>query len=633
MKRELKSVWYWISVAIGIAFPLIACLYIFNVKLFGILLPLNSYLYILLGFGLFQSFIAYASARHHNRYVFALDVVLAVASAALCFYFAANGRRITAEAWMMMPPNQGVVWACIALSCLVLECLRRVGGLALFIICAVFVFFPMFAGDMPSLLIGNSFSFDEAFTMHVLDSQSLVGLPMSVTGTLLIGYIIFGVVLNKTGGGQFFLDGASAVMGRYRGGAGKVAVMASSLFGSMSGSSISNVITTGSVTIPAMKRSGFKPHEAGAIEACASTGGMLMPPVMGAVAFLMAQFLSVSYFTVVTAAVVPSVMFYTGLFIVLDARAARAGLKGLPADELPGLKKTLIGGWPFIAGLSLLVYFLWLRMDSEAPFYVILFLLAVTAILRFNKMSLKDFTDMASETAVSVAELIATIAAVGFIIGAMSMTGIGTALSGELVSLAGNNPYLLLIMGAIASFLLGMGLSASACYIFLAVVLAPGLTAFGFNQIAVHLFILYWAIVSNITPPVALACFPAARLAGTSYFKVGFSAVAFGFVIYFVPFAFVMNPALVLEGAPAEIAISLVLTFAALAITAFGLGRRAPVYGNLPLMTSAVFAALGGLAMLMTNHLISLVLIVSALLIGAATQLLVNSGKAGLASR
>ena len=517
MKRDLSPFWYWTSVIIGIAFPVIAVTYIFNFRPFGITMPENSYLYLLLGLGLFQSYISYApgkaaAAPDAPRGFLALDVLLAVASLALCLYFAVHGRRITAEAWMMMPPSEMVVWTCVALTALVLECLRRVAGLALFILCALFVIFPLVAGDLPSFLMGNTFSLREAFTMHVLDSQSLVGLPMAVTGTLLIGYIIFGVVLNNTGGGQFFLDGASAALGRYRGGAGKVAVVASSLFGSMSGSSISNVITTGSVTIPAMKKSGFKPHEAGAIEACASTGGMLMPPVMGAVAFLMAQFLNVSYFTVVVAAIVPSLMLYFGLFLVLDARAGRAGLKGLPADQRPKLARTMRQGWPFVVALGLLVYYLWQRMEAQAPFFVIVVLLGIVLIVR-RSMSLRDLADLARDVSVSVSELIATIAAVGFIIGAMAMTGVGTALSGELVGLAGGNPYLLLIFGALASFILGMGLSASACYIFLAVVLAPGLTNFGFNQVAVHLFILYWAIVSNITPPVALACFPAARLA------------------------------------------------------------------------------------------------------------------------
>ena len=621
MKRELKSGWYWISVTVGVVFPAIAVLYIFNLRFLGVVLPENSYLYILLGLGLFQSFISYKPTKAAGAAWFPLDLLLALAAAGLCFYFAFNGRRITAEAWMMLPPNDAVVWACFALTVLLLECLRRVAGMALFILCTAFVFFPLIAGEMPSFLLGNSFSLSEAFTMHVLDSQSLVGLPMQVTGTLLIGYIIFGVVLSNTGGGQFFLDGASAALGRYRGGAGKVAVLASSLFGSMSGSSISNVITTGSVTIPAMKKSGFKAHEAGAIEACASTGGMLMPPVMGAVAFLMAQFLNVSYFTVMVAAVVPSAMLYTGLLLVLDARAGRAGLKGVPADQRPRLKQTLSKGWPFLLALALLVYFLWQRVEAQAPFYVIAFILLIMVLVR-RSMSWRDLTDLARDISISVSELIATIAAVGFIIGAMSMTGVGTALSGELVGLAGGDPYLLLIFGALASFVLGMGLSASACYIFLAVVLAPGLVSFGFNQVAVHLFILYWAIVSNITPPVALACFPAARLAEASYFKVGFHAVGFGFVIYFIPFAFVLNPALILDGTVTEIVMSLVLVFAAIAVAAFGIGRRAPVLGNLSLPASVVFTLTGGVAMLTVDHLLQVAMLVLGIAIGGGLQLM-----------
>lgn len=581
MKRALSPFWHHAAVANGIGFLLISVYYIFNLDFLGFLLPENSYVYILLGLGLWQVFVLYPVVAKYPKLSFPFDIGLALASLAICLYFARHGRNITAGGWMLMPPNDMVVLFSGILCVLVLEALRRVAGLALFILCTLFVVFPIFADRMPSFLLGNSFSPVETLTMHALDSQSLVGIPMTVTGTLLMGYIVFGVVLKRTGGGQFFLDIASALMGRYRGGAGKIAVVASSLFGSMSGSSVSNVITTGSVTIPAMKRTGFAPYMAGAVEACASTGGMVMPPVMGAVAFLMAQFLGISYFTVVVAAIVPSLLFYFGLLITLDSRAARMGIAGLPREELPRKRDVLRRGWPYVGTLLVLIYMLYLQLEAAAPFWAILFLLVT--VIGFGKQGLTagGIAGLFEDVSVSVSELIATLGAVGFIIGAMSFTGVGTALSGELIALAGNNAYLLLMMGAFASFVLGMGLTTSACYIFLAVVLAPGVVSQGFNEIAVHLFILYWAIASNITPPVALACFPAARIAETSYFRVGFAAVGFGFTTYIVPFAFVLNPSLILVGEPATVAIHVLFAFVGVAMAAFGIGRYAPFVGKL----------------------------------------------------
>lgn len=579
MRRNLGPFWQVVSAIIGIALFGLALNYIFNLGLLGRTMQENSYLYMLMALASLQVFILYAPFERFRSRVAWFDVLIGLTGLAGFIYFAWYGLEITAEGWMLMPPNEGVVWLSVALCLIVLEGLRRVAGLAIFILCTLFVFFPIIADRMPDLLYGNPFTFRETMTMHILDSQSLVGIPMRVTGTLLIGFIIFGVVLSRTGGGAFFLDAASALLGRYRGGAGKIAVVASALFGSMSGSSVSNVITTGSVTIPAMKASGFRPHVAGAVEACASTGGMLMPPVMGAVAFLMAQFLNIPYFDVVLAAILPSLLYYIGLLILLDVYAVRHNIQGVAAERIPNVHRVLREGWPFVGSLAVLVYFLYLRLEAYAPFWAMLFILVSVFLLR--RLSLRDIGRLLPDIAGAVSELVVTLGAVGFIIGALSMTGVGAALSGEMIKLAGGNPYLLLLMGAAASFILGMGLTASACYIFLAVVLVPGLVQQGFNEIAVHLFILYWAIISNITPPVALACFPAARIADTSYFRVGFTAVMLGFVCYIVPFAFVLNPALVFQSGGWLMLPYALFAIAGTILAAFGIGRYLPFFGPL----------------------------------------------------
>lgn len=591
MKRELAPVWRHVSSIVGLAIAGLSVNYIFNLGLFGVTMQENSYLYLLLALSLFQVFLFYPLTPSLRQATMLPDLVLGVVGFAGCAYFAWYGLTITAEGWMLMPPNQFVVGLSILLCLLILEALRRVAGWSITIVCTVFLLFPVVADRMPEILYGNQFSFSDAMTMHILDSQGLVGIPLRVTGTLLIGFIIFGVVLSQTGGAKFFLDTAGAIMGRQRGGAGKIAVIASALFGSMSGSSISNVITTGAVTIPAMKQTGFRPSIAGAIEACASTGGIIMPPVMGAVAFLMAQFLNISYFDVVVAALVPSILYYVGLVVLLDIYAARYGIEGVPSDKIASARTILSEGWPFVGALACLIYFLYLRLEAMAPFAAFSFILIVLLLLR--RIGVKDLWSLLAELSASVSELIVTLGAVGFIIGAMSMTGVGTALSGELVQLAGNNPYILLLMGAITCFILGMGLTASACYIFLAVILAPALVAQGFNEIAVHLFILYWAIVSNITPPVALACFPAARIAGASYFEVCFMAVMFGFAFYIVPFAFVWNPALVLQTGGILQVPYLIAALAGVVIAAYGIGRYIPRIGPITPLVSVVVVTCG----------------------------------------
>lgn len=616
MTRELGPFWRLVSTLIGLSLVGLAINYIFNIGLFGKTMQENSYLYMLLALSILQVYVLYSPfPSKASDHVPIYDIALGLIGFCGCTYFAWYGLEITAEGWMMLPPNEAVTWLSVALCLVILEGLRRVAGLAIFILCSLFVVFPMIADKMPDVLYGNPFTFQEAMTMHVLDSQSLVGIPMRVSGTLLIGFIIFGVILNRTGGGKFFLDTASALMGRFRGGAGKIAVVASALFGSMSGSSVSNVITTGSITIPAMKQSGFRPHIAGAIESCASTGGMLMPPIMGAVAFLMAQFLNIAYFDVIVAALLPSLLYYVGLIVLLDVYAVRYGIKGMSAIDIPKAANILREGWPYIGTFVILLYFLYLRLEAFAPFWAILFMLATVILLK--RYSLKDLWGLAYSISGPVSELMVTLGAVGFIIGSMSMTGVGAALSGEMIKLAGNDPYLLLLMGAAASFILGMGMTTSACYIFLAVVLAPGLVQQGFNEIAIHLFILYWAIISNITPPVALACFPAAKIAGASYFRIGFAAVAFGFASYIVPFAFVFNPALVLQSGGWLMLPYAVFAVLGVVLAAFGIGRYLPFIGPVRRPVAAIlvisgvsvlaaedfvikFLVLGGLGLLVT---------------------------------
>jgi TRAP transporter 4TM/12TM fusion protein len=361
--------------------------------------------------------------------------------------------------------------------------------------------------------------------------------------------VMFGAVLQYTGAAPFFNNLAFALFGSVRGGPAKVAIFASGLMGSVSGSVVSNVLTTGVVTIPAMKRTGFEPAYAGGVEACASTGGVLMPPVMGATAFVMASFLGVPYAQIALAALVPSLLFYFGLFVQIDGYAARRGLKGLPRAELPSIRETIAAGWQYVFVLALLVWMLLvLQQEAIAPFYATALLLVINQFSSSHRLNWKKLGLLFEGICGALGELSALLAGVGLIIGSLSVTGLAGTLANDLVYLAGNNIYVLLVMGAITSFIFGMGMTITACYIFLAIVLAPPLVAAGFDPVAVHLFMLYWGMVSFITPPVALAAFVAAGIAKARPMDVGLRAVRLGSTMYFVPFFFVLNPALILRG-------------------------------------------------------------------------------------
>jgi TRAP transporter 4TM/12TM fusion protein len=365
---------------------------------------------------------------------------------------------------------------------------------------------------------------------------------------------------------------SAAMMGNSRGGPAKVAVVSSGLMGSLSGSVISNILTTGTITIPAMKRTGYSPHYAASIEACASTGGTLMPPVMGAVAFIMASFLGVPYSDVVVAAFLPAVLFYLALLFQVDNYAARKGLRGMSADEIPQLWQVLKEGWPYLLSLGMLIYMLlFMRLESYAPYYATAVLLVISLIKKQNRLSFKSILDLLKELSVSVANLVAILAGIGLVVGGLSYTGVAGAFSRELLLYADGSIPLMLIAGAVTSFILGMGMTVSACYIFLSILLAPALVESGLNPLASHLFILYWGMLSYITPPVALAAITAAGVAGASAWKTGLYSMRMGSVLFILPFMFVLNPALILQGELITILLSSVTAIIAMWILASAL--------------------------------------------------------------
>ncbi|MFC4258165.1 TRAP transporter permease [Marinobacter lacisalsi] len=569
--RRPGGFWPWVPRLATVALTLFAIDYLFNLQLINVVTQVESqFFYTVVALMLPLVFVLWPFNRHsaRNRVPW-YDILLFLASIGICGFFVINAEQILDRGWEYAAPQYAVVMSFLFWAT-VLEAIRRAGGLPIAIIVGLASLYPIFADVMPGPIQGFPSSPSQTAIYMAMSREGVMGIPLQAFANLVIGFLLFGVALQRTGGGKFFINLAFALLGHVRGGPAKVAVFSSGLMGSMSGSVITNVMTTGVMSIPAMRRVGFGRSYAAGVEACASTGGVLMPPVMGATAFIMAAFLNIPYGTIALAAVVPSVLYFLGLFIQIDAYAARHDLKGLPVDELPSLKTTLKEGWYFIFVFVLLIWLLFfLRQEATAPFYATALLLVINQVLPYQRWGWQDVKDFFFDAGKLFAELIAILAGVGLLVGALSVTGLSGTIANDLIYLAGGNTLVLLMMGAVTSFILGIGMTVTAAYIFLAVALAPALiNGGGMDPLAVHLFILYWGMLSFITPPVALGAFAAATVAGARAMETGFQAMRLGSVIYFIPFLFVLNPALIFQGVWNEVLVVILQALAGVVLIA-----------------------------------------------------------------
>ena len=566
--RDLGPIWMTIVVAASTLSVLASIYFIFNVhlmidvKIFG---EETEYYYFMLAMLLPLVFLLYPPWRSVGPMdrVPWYDILLSLVVFAVSIVFAAHGEENLLEGWEYAAP-EWAVYASYFMWLMVLEATRRAGGMPIFVICLIVSLYPALAEHAPGFLEGQSESLEVTASFHMFGTESVMGIPMRAFASLVVGFLIFGVALQFTGGGAFFLNLAFALLGRFRGGPAKVAIFSSGLMGSMSGSVITNVLTTGALSIPAMKRVGFRPAYAGGVEACASTGGVLMPPVMGATAFIMATFLEISYAVILVAAIIPSLLYYFSLFMQIDAYSARFGLEGLPKAEMPKARQVMRDGWHFIFVLALLIVMLLvMQQEAQAPYYAAALLIVINQVRAHDRWDLERCKQFLIGIAKLFTELAGILAGVGLIIGALMLTGKVGNLSLELVTLAGDSIFVLLVMGAITSFILGMGMTVTAAYLFLAIALAPALTASGrLDLLAVHLYMMYWGMISFITPPVALGAFAAATVARANPITTGFEAMRLGAIIYFVPFFFVLNPALIGHGTTVEVITVCGLAFA-----------------------------------------------------------------------
>lgn len=455
---------------------------------------------------------------------------------------------------------------------LVLEATRRLVGWSLVTLAGVFILYTKFAYLLPGLLYAKGSSWERIAAYLYLDASSLLGLPLSVAASIVIAFILFGQALYAVGGDKFLTDLALVAMGRFRGGPAKVSVFSSSLFGTVSGSAVSNVVVDGAITIPMMKRAGYPGHLAAAVEAVASTGGQIMPPVMGVAAFLIAEFLNIPYGEVALAAVIPALLYYLALFIQVDLEAAKHGLVGLAKKDVPRFRVVMRRGWVFIVPLLVLVYTLMIAVweAGKAGMAAVIATFLVGVIQKETRPSLGKVLKAIEEAGRTLLDITVISAVAGFVIGAIQLSGLGFKMSLILTTLAGGNALLLLILTAAVCIILGMGMPTAVVYIMLAVLVGPSLVQLGVNPLGAHLFLFYFGMLSMITPPVCLATYAAASLARSDFWKTGWAGMRLGIVAYVVPFIFAFHPALLFKGAPTEIIAAAVT--AAIGVFFMGIG-------------------------------------------------------------
>ena len=483
------------------------------------------------------------------------DLVLAGASIIVLFYVAAH--FIYLKDVHYAGSTDLAIGIGAILTVLILDGLRRSAGYVMLIVAGIFVIYAPFGHLVPGQLVGSKVELWKFFTNMAFNPNALFGIPLQVGTTIVIMFILFGQVLMKAGGGQFFTDIAMATVGRRRGGAAKISVVASGLFGTISGTAVSNVVTTGIITIPLMQKAGYRATHAGAIEAIASTGGQFMPPIMGAAAFLMAEMLEVPYSEIVIAAIVPSLLYYFAVFVQVDLVAAKENITFVEV-KMPRAMAVLRDGWHFILPFGVLIYTLFelnLPPEKAAIYSTATLVISFFKEYRGEKLRLSDLYGVFADTGRVVIELLMIVSTAGFVIGILNLTGLGFALTFSLVGLAGDSMLVLLLIAAVICIVLGMGMPTLAIYVLLGALIAPAIVEAGVEDIPAHLFILYFGMMSMITPPIALAAFAASTLTKADPMATGFAAMKFGWTAYLVPFLFVFSPTLILFGEPADIAI------------------------------------------------------------------------------
>lgn len=552
-KRELSGWQYWVVAGLALS----ASLFHLYTAAFGLLSAMyqRGVHWMFMGSLIFLIY-PFSKSRPRNR-IDIWDWVLAGLMAAGCLNILLNWDAIAMREGMPIPSD---IYIGIMMIVLVIEAGRRSMGWPLPIVAIIAMIYAIFGPYFPGVLAHGGFPLEELAPFQYLRTDGIFGVPLGVSASFIFLFVLFGAILSVSGAGQFFIDLSLAVTGKSQGGPGKAAVVASGLMGTVSGSSVANAVTTGAFTIPLMKKAGYTPNFAGAVVAASSTGGQVMPPVMGAAAFIMAQFLGISYWDIVVAAAIPATLYFISIVAMVHFRAGKRGIQSLTNETAPKVGRVLKDGWHLLLPIITLVVFLALGYSAvKAVFWSIVIMVAVSWIGKPEyRMTPKRILHALIDGGLGAVEVAAACACSGLVIGVIGITGIGLAFSSFVISLSQGILPLALVLTMIGSIILGMGVPTTAQYIITSTLAAPALYQMGVPLMSAHLFCLYFGVLADVTPPVALATYAAAGIAGSNAMKTGFTALITAMAGFVVPYMFIYNPHLLFQGNILQIGLAFV---------------------------------------------------------------------------
>lgn len=559
---------------------------------------------------LFMTFFLYpATSKTSRKKATWYDVVFALLSVSVAAYVWFDYANFINR--MGMPNTMDIIMGTI-LIVTVLEASRRISGWPLVILSLLFILYGLFGQDMPGIFTHRGYNWAKLVNHIFINTEGIYGTSVNVAASYIFLFILFGSVMNKSGMGQFFNDIALALAGHTKGGPAKVAVIASGFLGSINGSAVANVVTTGAFTIPLMKRTGYSKEFAGSVEATASVGGQLLPPIMGAAAFIMAEMLGVRYGVIVISAAIPALLYYFGIMVQVQLRANKNNLVGVPKEELPKVKDVMKTRGHLVIPIIFLLYMLLFSGKTVifSAFLTIVVTIVISMLKKETRMSLKDLLDAFEEGTRSTVSVAVACAVVGIIIGVVSLTGFGLNMANAIILLGQSNKIATLVLTMVTCMILGMGLPSIPAYLITATMAAPALIQLGVPDIAAHMFVFYYAMFANLTPPVALASFAAAGISGGDPMKTGLQSVKLALAGFIVPYMFVYNTSLLLIDTSALVAIRVVIT-SIIGVFMIGVSaegflfskinfvfRAAVFVGSLFLISESVFQDIVGLLIL-----------------------------------
>ncbi|WP_029165606.1 TRAP transporter permease [Aminiphilus circumscriptus] len=546
-----------------------------------------------LTFALAAVFLLYPASPRLNRtkipwYDWILAALAVVGTGYIVFFFNEIARRGA------RPLSSDVVLGVLTIA-LVLEAGRRIVGKVLPTLSFLFLLYCAFGRYAPGMFMHRGYSLSRIIQHMYLTPEGLFGVALGVSATFVFMFILFGAFLSRSGGARFFNELSLAVAGHSPGGPAKVAIVASGLLGTINGSSVANVATTGAFTIPLMKRVGYLPEYAGAVEACASTGGQLMPPIMGAGAFIMSEFLGISYLRIAAAAIIPALLYYGALFVNVHIRARRRGLKGLDRSELPRVGEVFRKDGHLLIPLAVIITMLLQKYTPlAAAYWGIVSVVVVSMFRAHTRLGIREILAALDEGARGALGVAVACALVGFVVGTSSLTSLGLTISNNIIDVAGGRLLPTLMLAMVACLVLGMGLPTTANYIVTSTIIAPALIKLGVLPLSAHLFVFYFGIMADLTPPVCLAAFTGAGIAGADPTRTGLHATRMVIVAYLLPYTFIYTPMIILQQ-PEPVHLAILVVASLLGVVALAAGGQGWMFRNLGVPSRAV-AILAGVA-------------------------------------